>query len=130
MLNALPLLVLVVVPYFALAVFAPTVFDGILFTLSLPSGAGFGYHLGDLLVTAGLFLLYFEILKSTRTSAASILDHALSLALLILCLIAFLIVPMAGTPTFFLITIMCLVDVVAGFTVTITAARHDMTFGG
>jgi len=48
----------------------------------------------------------------------------------VLYLIWFLVVPAAATSLFFLITIISLIDVVAGFSVTIRAARRDYSVGG
>ena len=38
--------------------------------------------------------------------------------------------PGFGTGTFLIITLMALVDVVAGYSISILTARRDMTFGG
>jgi hypothetical protein len=94
-------------------------------TLGLISGATWQLTGGELLVAAGLVLLYIEIFKSTRSSAASIIDHVLSLVLFVVCLVEFLVWPAAGTGTFFLIMTMTLIDTIAGFTVTISTARRD-----
>jgi hypothetical protein len=79
-------------------------------------------------VAVGLFALFVELLRSTRTDSISITNHALSLFVLIICLLEFVVVKGFNTSTFFYITIMALIDVIAGFTVTITNARRD--FGG
>lgn len=130
MLRAIPLLIIVVALYFAGAIFNPELFDNYLLEFTLPSGDQWKISSGTLLVALGLLLLYLEIVKATRTSQGSIIDHGLSTFLFIICLIAFLILPKAGTSTFFLITLMTLLDVIAGFTVSITAARRDFTYGG
>ena len=48
----------------------------------------------------------------------------------IVCLVEFLLVPAFATSVFFLITAMTLLDVLAGFIVTIITARKDFDFGG
>ena len=53
-----------------------------------------------------------------------------SMIVFVLYLIWFLVVPTAATSLFFLITIIALIDVVAGFSVTIRAARRDYSVGG
>jgi len=130
MLRAIPLLSIVVILYFAGAIFNPELFDDYLMNLTLPSGDEWKISSGTILVAIGMFLLYLEILKATKTSSGSIIDHGLSTFLFIVCLICFLILPKAGTSTFFLITLMTLLDVIAGFTVSITAARRDFSFSG
>jgi len=102
-----------------------------LFELTLPSGAPpWGFTVSDAVLLLSLGLLFFEILKSTRTGGNSVADHALSMIVFVLYLIWFLVVPTAATSLFFLITIIALIDVVAGFSVTIRAARRDYSVGG
>jgi len=45
------------------------------------------------------------------------------------CLILFLIWDRAATSTFFLLMLMAMTDVIAGFSVTINAARRDDNVG-
>jgi uncharacterized membrane protein len=97
----------------------------VLFDTTLVSGATFAFTMGDLLIVLSLVLLYFEIFKATRTSSLSIVDHLLSMLLFVACLVEFIILPGFGTSVFLLLTLMCFIDVVAGFTVTISTARRD-----
>ena len=126
MLANIPLLLLVVGAYNVLALITGTPMTGTLLSVTLPSGAPFTVSVGELLVLVGLFLLYLEIFKATRTGMASIIDHLLSIALFIVCLVEFLLLSAMGTATFLLLTVMTLIDVIAGFTVTITGARRDL----
>lgn len=127
--TAIPLLAFIVIAYVAFAA------SGADFTLprfqpALPSGATWDISLGDMLVATSLFLLFFEVLKSTRTSGKSVIDHSLSLVVFVACLILFLIWQPAATSVFFIIMLITLVDVIAGFSVTIRAARRDYTVSG
>ena len=54
------------------------------------------------------------------------LDHILSIATFVVALVCFLLVDYAGTATFFILTLMTLVDVIAGFTISLFAARRDL----
>ena len=74
-------------------------------------------------------MLFFEVLKSTRTGGNSVVDHALSMIVFVVCLILFLVWPPAATSLFFLIMLTTLVDVIAGFSVTIRWARRDYAVG-
>ena len=74
-------------------------------------------------------MLFAEIVKSTYTSTVSLLDHGLSMLVFVACLIEFLTVPQAATSTFFMIMVVALIDVVAGYTIGIRVARRDMAFG-
>lgn len=91
------------------------------------SGDVWKISLGDGLVTLGLILLFVEIIKATRTSRRDILNHAFSTMTLMAALAEFIAVKGFATSGFFLITLMCLFDVVAGYTVSIVTARRDVT---
>ena len=67
-------------------------------------------------------------MKSAGTRRIAILNHSLSMGLFVICLIEFLIFPAFATSTFFLVGLMVLLDVLAGFVVTIIAARRDVDF--
>ena len=126
MLASIPLLILVVAAYNVLAFFTAGALDDNVLNMTMPSGATWQFSTGELLVVCGLILLFFEIFKATRTSNASIVDHILSTGLFVVCVVELLVVPQAATSTFFVITIMTLLDVIAGFTITISTARRDI----
>ncbi len=105
-------------------------FDTVLFELPMLSESAWRFTLGDLVLLIALLALFVEILKATRTRPLAILDHGLSVLVFIICLIEFLLVPEATTSLFFFITLIALIDVVAGFSVGIRAARRDFSFGG
>lgn len=96
-----------------------------LFSIGLISGAIWSFSVHDAFVVAGVLILYFEIFKSTRTGISSVLDHTLSTIVFVVFLIEFLTVAACGTSTFFVLGLMSLLDVIAGFTVSIVAARRD-----
>lgn len=85
---------------------------------------------GDILVMLGIIFLYFEILKATRASRSTIVDHALSLVVFIVFLVEYIVVAGAGTATFMILALMSLLDVIAGFTITISTSRRDISFSG
>ena len=95
----------------------------------LPSGTEFYLKIGDFFVLAGLVALFFEIIKAARLGAGTIIDHMLSTATFIVALIEFLLVPYCATASFFFLMIMSLIDVVAGYSVSILAARRDFSVG-
>ena len=70
-----------------------------------------------------------SFLQSLR-SLSLLLRYVLPPLLPLLCLLLFLLLPSFVTSTFFLIMIMVLLDVLAGFIVTIVASRKDFDFGG
>ena len=67
-----------------------------------------------------------ETIKATRTTTREIINHALSLLTFIGAMAEFLVVKGFGTSTFFFISAMCLFDVVAGYSISIVAAKRDV----
>lgn len=146
--SVFPLLVIPVAIYNFMAFFAggapdPSVVDGVTanvaplagqlnasaMKLNMISGVQWQLTNGDLLVLIALALLFIEILKSTSTGTATIINHAVSMVLFIVCLMQFLLMHNFATSTFFILTIMTLLDVLAGVVVTIVSARRDFAVG-
>jgi hypothetical protein len=86
--------------------------------------------LGDLMVLIGLLMLFFETLKAARPAQRAIANHLASTAVLIVYLIEFLLVGVAANSTFFILLVMSVFDVAAGFTISIRTASRDIAFGG
>ena len=128
-LIAFPLTALVVIAYNMLAFLPGFVPGAEIGEFTLASGAVVVLTTGDILVLAGLIALFFEMLKSARPRGSAIVDHILSVGVLIVAIVEFLLVPSAGTASFLIITVLCLVEVTAGFSVSIVAARRDFTVG-
>ncbi|WP_416877047.1 hypothetical protein [Litorimonas sp.] len=84
---------------------------------------------GHMLITLSLIMLFFEMIKSTGTDHTAVMNHAFSMVLFIICLVEFLMFPAFGTSVFFIIGLMALLDVMAGFMVTIASARRDFSVG-
>ena len=99
-----------------------------LFDVHMASGVSWPVSLGDLIVAASLTVLFIELLKSTSSRRVAIINHSLSMILFIVCLVAFLLFPAFATTTFFMVALMVLLDVLAGFIVTIASARRDIDF--
>ena len=95
-------------------------------TVHMMSGQDWVLTWEDLLLAFSIFLLWIEIIKSTRMGMRSIMDHVLAMALFIAMLVEFLLVRQAGTSTFFLLMIIALVDVLAGFIVSIRSAQRRL----
>ncbi|MBX7256352.1 MAG: hypothetical protein K1Y02_08305 [Candidatus Hydrogenedentes bacterium] len=127
-----PLLALVLVAY-NVAMLAgvdfeanPTMFHIPHMTRETPTAFG----AGDFLVGLGIVLLFAEILKATRLSKTAVIDHMLSTVVFIVFLVELIVVAGAGTATFILLTLLSLIDLIAGFTVSIATARRDLAIGG
>ncbi len=99
--------------------------------LSVPmmSGGVWTMTLGDLLIVVALVLLFVEVIKSTRTSNASLVDHLLSTFVFVAFLVEFLLVQGASHSVFFTLMVIALFDVLAGFSVSLRSASRDVNFG-
>jgi len=103
--------------------------SGEIIGLTMVSGAHWAVTLGDLMITLGIVLLFLEVLKSGRTSTPTITNHILSTIVLIIYVIEFIVVDFCANSVFFVLTLIALFDVVAGFTITIRTASRDVTLG-
>ncbi len=129
LISAFPLLVFVLAAFNMVFWSDGLALDNQVFSTVMTSGALLVLTVADSLILLALFVLFIEILKSTGASGTTILDHILSTGVFILALVEFLLVPEAGNSTFLMLVIMCLMDVVAGYSVTIRTARRDVSVG-
>ncbi len=125
---SIPLLAFIVAAYTALALVAPGWLEASQFSLPLLSGIPLPLRGGDLLLVISLALLCVEVYRATSSSTAAIINHVLSLVVFIIALIELIVIPQMANMTFFLIVLMTLSDVIAGFTVTISTARRDIQY--
>jgi hypothetical protein len=97
-----------------------------LFTLNMASGGLWTVTLGDLFLAGSLVMLFIELLKSTDSRRVAIINHSLSMILFVVCLVELLLLRGFATSVFFLVSLMVLLDVMAGFIVTIAASRREI----
>jgi hypothetical protein len=83
-------------------------------TVDLPSLKSWTITFSDVLLAFALFLLLLEVVKSARPGAKYVTDHLLSFVVFAAAAAEFLMLPQFANATFFLLTLMCLIDVVAG----------------
>ncbi len=104
--------------------------DAVVAQFVIPSsGATLTITWNILFVLVGIAVLYIEILKSTRASMQAVLDHVLSLCVFVVYLIELLVMREMGSATFLILTLLSLIDVIAGFTVSLSTAQRDITLG-
>lgn len=124
---SLPVLAIVIAVYLVLGAGGGLMLDADAYTVPLASGAAMTLRVGDFFTLAGLLALFVEMLKAARAGRGTIVDHMLSTAVFVGALLCFLLLGIAGTSTFFVLTVMTLVDVVAGFSVSIFSTRRDFS---
>jgi len=85
-----------------------------LFTLTLMSGVAWPVTLSDVLIALGILLLLFEVIKGARPGSKYFMDHLLSLVVFGGAAAEFVMLPQFGTSTYFLLTMLALVDFLSG----------------
>lgn len=129
--NTIPFTVFVILAY-ALAVFAGGVsgfaetLETSLFKVAMLSGDTLSIRFEDLFVLLVIVGLFIEIVKATSTKEDSIANHGFSTVVMILSLVLFLVAPGFSTSAFFFVFISTIIDVIAGYTITIITARRDI----
>jgi hypothetical protein len=98
--------------------------------MQMASGAAWSVTAGDILIAFAVLMLFVELLKATRIGVRNVVDHGLSLLLLIGMGVEFILVAPAATSTFFLLLVISFVDVLGGFAVTLRAAQRDFNIEG
>lgn len=128
MITAIPLTIVPLILFNILG-YAGVDWSDELFGIVMVSGARWALTLGDLMITLGIVILFLEVLKSGRTSTATVTNHILSTVVLIVYVIELIVIDYSANSVFFVLTLIALFDVIAGFTITIRTASRDVTFG-
>jgi len=127
MFGSLPLLALAVLAYNIIVFLTGVTMETAVLPIALISGAVWTMTVGDIVLVFALLLLFLELVNATRTGASTIVNHGLSMLVLLVALVEFIVLPQFGTSVFFLLVLLATLDVIAGFTVTITSARRDFS---
>ena len=122
-----PLLVITFAIYNMIAFLTPGLtWTANVVTIHLVSGQAWTVTPEDIILAFAILLLGVEVIKATRMGIRGLMDHILSMVLFIAMLVEFLLVARAGTSTFFILLIISLVDVLAGFIITARTAQRDI----
>ncbi|PHS27888.1 MAG: hypothetical protein COA85_04395 [Robiginitomaculum sp.] len=84
-------------------------------SVPMASGTTWVVSSGDVILLIALFMVFIELLKAAKYGRGNALAHTLSLGLFILCLVEFLLIPAFASTLFFAITMMTLMNVLAGY---------------
>ena len=125
MLLGFPLLLIPLAIYNIMTFLIPVDWNTVIVTIRMISEGEWKITFSDLLLAVAVVMLFFETIKATRTSSRSIIDHMLSTLVFVGALVEFLLVRQAATSPFALLVLICLVDVIGGYTVSIRTARRD-----
>ena len=99
------------------------------FSVKMFSGDEWKVSFADFLLLSGVALLFVEVIKATRTTSSELINHGLSMLVFVIALIEFIVLKGFATSTFFFLMLYTLFDVVAGYTISIVAAEHDLGLG-
>jgi glucan phosphoethanolaminetransferase (alkaline phosphatase superfamily) len=99
-------------------------------TFKLPSEGMVTLNFSHIIIAAALGVLFIEIVKSTSASQAAMIEQSFSIIAFVAFLIQFFVSPRSAEPTFFLLMVISLVEVLAGFIILVKVARRDIAFGG
>ena len=125
MLLGFPLLLIPLAIYNIMTFLIPVDWNTVIVSIRMISEGEWKITFSDALLAVAIVMLFFETVKATRTSSRSIIDHMLSTLVFVGALVEFLLVRQAATSPFALLVLICLVDVIGGYTVSIRTARRD-----
>jgi hypothetical protein len=103
-------------------------YDGEALSIQLMSGDTWHISGGAMFILFSMMMLFIEILRSTRSGGASLINHAFSVVVFVSALLLFITKPGFGNSIFFIYTSMTFLDFMAGFIITTVTQRRD--FGG
>jgi hypothetical protein len=131
--SAFPLLLFPIIAFNLIVLLNGTNADQILelelFGIIVASGDIWHLTMRDLLLSSALVMLFIEVLRAADIERNTLTNHGLSTGVLIFALIEFVALPGFANGDFFLLVLITLIDVVAGYSITIRAALRDIAIG-
>jgi len=97
--------------------------------VTMASGGDWTMSLGDLMIVVAIVMLFFELLKAAQAAPTTVANHLASTVVFIIYLVEFILAQVAANSVFFILMVICLLDVAAGFTVSIRTATRDIAVG-
>jgi len=113
-LQAFPVLAVVVAAYNFVVVLGSRAVGDVLRQVTLPSGDVWPITVGDVLIGTAIVLVLIEF-ASLGSGRASVVNHALSAIVFVICVVELLFIRGCGTAEFAVITLIVALDVVAGY---------------
>ncbi|UOM36105.1 hypothetical protein [Acuticoccus sp. I52.16.1] len=94
--------------------------------VTLVSGQEWTLSYSDLLIGFAVILLLFSILRTASKSRMTVLGNMVMVLVLCVYIVMFLTVEFAGTSTFFLLTMVALVDTLATVSVSLVSSHSNV----
>ena len=124
-LQAFPVLAIVVGAYNFVVVLGSRAVGDVVHEVTLPSGAIWAISVGDVLIGTAIVLVLIEF-ASLGSGRASVVNHALSAIVFVICVAELLFIRGCGTAEFAVITLIVGLDVLAGYSLTARLARSNL----
>lgn len=128
LLFSIPLTLVPLIVY-AVLVMGPggvAAFDSVLISQAMLSGGTVTVTQGHTVAAIAIIALFLEVVKATRTGFAPVLDHVLSVITAMGALVLFIVWAPAASGLFALLVLVALIDVLAGFWISLNVARRDV----
>lgn len=93
---------------------------------TLVSGQNWALSWGDLIICIAVVLLLFSILRTASTNRMTVIGNMVMVLVLCVYIVMFLAVGFAGTSTFFLLTVIALIDTLSTVSVSLVASHSDV----
>ncbi len=97
-----------------------------LFSIKLASGAEWGLTVGHMVIIFSVACFFFELLKASEPTQAAIGEIGVATLAAVVFILLFVLHPKFGTTEFFLIAVMSLLDVFAGFLFLVSESRRTV----
>ena len=94
--------------------------------VTLVSGQEWTLSYSDLLVAFAILLMLFSILRTASKSRMTVLGNMVMVLVLCVYIVMFLTVEFAGTSTFFLLTMVALIDTLQTVSVSLVASHSNV----
>ena len=130
MITAIPLTIIPLILYNVLGfAYGGAPWANAVFGITMASGLAWTLTLGDLMIELAIVLLFFELLRAARPAPQTVTNHLASTFVFIVYLVEFIVAGVAAHSVFFILTVIALFDVAAGFTISIRTATRDIALG-
>jgi len=96
---------------------------------TLPSGELIALNFSEIFIAIALIVLFIELTKASTASTSAMTEQTFSTIAFVGFLVQFLVDPYAATPTFFILLMISLIDVLAGAILLVKIARRDLLVG-
>jgi hypothetical protein len=126
-LFAFPLLFVSLAVYNIMAFTAPASLSQPAFELAMLSGVVLEVSWGDLVIVSGLLLLAIEVMKAALVATPPVVHNVLASVVFLTALTEMVLFEQAATATFFILVLICLINVIAGLAIATRPGRRTLS---